>query len=269
VSINPKEVKRAIRDFDRAIQAIQVASVSIYQTRINEFIKLIKENNVLNLIINPYLKIDINFKEIETSHDGHWVDLKLPTDKELQIAYVLQVLEKSSNGEFALENYSFFIFRNSSFNVNIDRWNTQILEPIFNVLTDRLGDLIEDEVEGKQGVNPASLHIINYGSISANNGNVGIGQDIKQSVSIGEISHRIIEKAIKENVISEIQVDEVKNVTDEIETELQKEEPSKSNLTTLAQKLHEIGQRGLLSLATNTINDPRWGEAVAGFLLSV
>lgn len=269
MNFSQKDIKRAIRDFEKAIEALQNSGFKVYNTRVKELVNSITNNPVLKNIIGPYLEMEVDFARIENAPEGDWFDLQLPLDKDLQIAYVLQIMKRSADGEFNIENYALNIYVARNLNENIRLWNNEILFPCLDVLNDKLHDLIEDEVEGKEQVNAASLQIINYGSITAEKGNVAIGQGISQSISIGEISNEIIKKALDQGLITAEQTEKAKTVTDQIENELQQEEPSQGKLKQLASNLYSIGSKGLLSLTTNVITDPKWGEAVTAFLFTL
>lgn len=268
MEFSQKEIKRAIRDFEKTIHSLQYAGHKVYSTRVKELIGLIKQNKVINSIVGPYLFMDIDFESIENSSGG-WFELQLPEEKDLQIAYVLQVMKRASEGEFTIETYALNIFVAKKLNENIRLWNEQILFPCLDNLMDKLNDLIEDEVEGKDHIESGSLQVINYGSISADHGNVALGENITQILKVGELSDELVKKAIEQGVIDQSQVNEVKETTNEIQDELEKTNPSENNLQSLASSIYDIGSKGLLRLSTNVINNPKWGEAVTSFLLGL
>ncbi|CAM4400171.1 hypothetical protein BAMA_12545 [Bacillus manliponensis] len=263
------EIKRAIRDFEKTIYSLQSAGYEIYSARVKELINLVTQNKVLSYIINPYLLTNVDFDYIENVGVTGRFDLRLPEDKDLQIAYVFQLMKRATDENFSVEDYAFRIFASSRISDNISQWNYQILFPCLENLKDKLSDLIEDEVEGKDKVSAASLQIINYGSITAKNGNVALGQVITQTLSTGELSNDIIKKALEQGIISEEQVETVSTITDEIETELQQGEPSLGKLEQLAGHLYDIGSKGLLGLTTSIITDTKWIEAVNTFLFGL
>jgi len=269
VEFGQKEVKRSIRDFEKSIELLQSAGFKVYPTRVRELMELISQNKVLNFIIGPYLSMKVNFEDIENAPGGDWFDLQLPVDKDIQIAYALQIMKRSSEGEFTIEEYAFQIFIKKKLNDNIRLWNEQILFPCLDVLVDKLNDLVEDEVEGKDHVEAASLQVVNYGSISANHGNVALGKDISQTIEVGELSQELIKKALEKGFIDQSQTEEVKATTDKILSELQEVNPSQSKLQEFASYIYSMGSKGLLSLSTNVITNPKWGEAVTAFLFNL
>lgn len=211
--------------------------------------------------------MDINFEEIQKDQGG-WINLKLPEDENLQIGYVLQILKTSYEGEFKIDMYAHRIFRNKNLNYNISEWNSQILVPCLQILLDKLNDIIEDEVEGNEVVSSSSLKIINYGSISAEQGNVAIGNNINQDINIENISNQIIERALAEEVIEEDKVDKVQEASNELGEELKKEKPSKSKLQSIINLLYGIGKKALIAIVVDVMNNPKLTEEVANFLLN-
>lgn len=269
MKFSQKEIKRAIRDFEKTIDTLQSAGHKVYQSRAKDLIGLVLQNKVLNSIVGPYLIMDVDFKSIENSPHGDWYDLQLPNEKDLQIAYSLQIMKRSSEGEFSIDSYVFHIFAQKRINENIRLWNEQILFPALDDLITRLDDMIEDEVDGKEKVEADSLQIINYGSISADHGNVALGRDITQTLKIGALSDELIRKALDQGFIKQSQAKEVKATTDEIQSELERDNPSQNILQELASSIYDLGSKGLLSLSTNVITNPKWGEAVTAFLFGL
>ena len=259
-----KDVKRSIRNFKRKVDNLVNAGHHIYQTRVNELVNLINDDEVIRSIVGPYLEIDINFDEIENERAG-WFNLKLPEDETLQIAYVLQILNKSKEGEFQIDMYAHNIFRHQNLNHNISEWNNQILIPCLHILIDKLSDLIEDQVEGKEVVSSSSLKIVNYGNITAKQGNVGIGNNIEQSINLDNISEVIVNKAIEKEIIGEDKIEETKEVANELEIELKKDFPSQTVLKSIVESFYNIGKKALVSLIVNMISNPDFTLAVVNF----
>ncbi|MGR6008447.1 hypothetical protein ACT7CZ_06820 [Bacillus cereus] len=178
-----KTIKRSIRNLERLIAELKSAGIFVYQSRVREFITLIKTDEVLIHIVKPYLDMDIDVEEIENEQYG-WYNLKLPINKDYQISYVLKTMESSSAGQFAMDMYAHKIFRQKRIMDNIFEWNKQLLFPCLLILQDKLNDLVEDKVEGKEEIEAQSLQIINYGSITAKQGNIAMGKDISQTMTL-------------------------------------------------------------------------------------
>lgn len=264
-----KEVRRAIRDFNSKVEQLAAANHHVYGTRVREFIHEIENNQVLKTIINPYMEMEVNFNAIEGQHAGDWFNFNLPSDTDEQIAYVLQIMKRSSIGEFPIENYAFHIFRQKKLNDNISSWNSQILIPVLDKLHLKLEDLLEDEVEGKDQIPEAKLQIINNGTITAQQGNVAIGKEITQKINQDNISNEIVEKALQDQVISKEQAPQLKEITDKIENELNKENPSQVSLEKLISRLYDLGEKALIKITTDLVNFPIWTNAVNDFLLQL
>jgi hypothetical protein len=267
MDFSSKKVKRSIRKFQRKVTNLSNAGHQVYQTRINELVNLINGNEIINYIVGSYFEIEVDFDEIENNRGG-WINLNLPEEEDLQIAYVFQILKKSKEGEFRIADYAHHIFRNKNLNYNINEWNTQILIPCLQTVLDKLNDLIEDEVEGKDVVSSSQLSIINYGDISAEQGNIALGKEITQKVEIDNISDIIVERAVEKNVISEEEREKVRKVSKTVEEELKKDFPSKSKLKSFAENFFDIGKKALLGITLDVITDPNWIKAVNEFLMS-
>jgi hypothetical protein len=271
MNFTEKEVKRAIRTFDMAATDIVNAGYNTYKARIKRFVEIMENNNVINSIISPLLTIELNFEEIHHSHNGYWIsELRLPTDINQQLAYVLKIFVSVSQGELHLDDLTSKIYKRKSFEDNIQSWIYEVASPCLRELSYRLQDLVEDEVEGKEEVQSSALQIVNYGTITAEQGSaVAIGKDIQQTVTYKNIVNEIIEKVKAENIVPEAKLPEVEKVTKEIEEEINNANPSPTKLKQFANKLYEIGQTGLLKAASTIIADPRWGQAVADTLMTV
>ncbi|MED3396193.1 hypothetical protein [Bacillus wiedmannii] len=270
MKFSQKDINRSIRDFDTAIRNLRIAGFQVYQARTVELINLIKTNQILNVIVGPYLKMKVDYNEIFPNRNGFLLGFHLPTDEVIQTAYVLQVMDEGASGKEEVEDHAFSIYQKSSMDENLRLWNDEILFPCLTRIMQQLEDLIEDEVAGKSQVESSNLQIFNYGSITATNGNVAVGNDISQTISTNTgVSDEIIKMALKQNAIESEQVPVVKEITDEIQTELQNESPSQGKLKDLAGKLFDIGNKGLLNAANNVINDPQWSSAVTTYLMGL
>jgi hypothetical protein len=110
-NFNAKEVKRAIRTLDAAASDILTAGYSVYKARIVRFIAIINEDKVINSIVAPLLTISVDFDAIHFSRNGHWIsELKLPSNVDEQLAYVIQTFDKVAKGDIHLDSLSFRIY---------------------------------------------------------------------------------------------------------------------------------------------------------------
>ncbi|PLR69109.1 hypothetical protein [Bacillus sp. UMB0893] len=261
-----KDVKRSIRRFEDAAKDILASGYNTYKARIIRFTEITKNDQVINSIVGPLYDIKVNFDQIHyKSPGGEWVEeIRLPTDINIQLAYVVQIFDSVSLGKISLDSLTFDIYVNKNIWSNINSWLHEIVEPCLRELLYRLNDLIEDEVEGKEEITSSSLQIFNYGSITASQGsNIAMGKDIQQTVTYKNITNEIMERVRNEKTVSEDKLEEVEQITNEIQEEINKPDPSQSKLKQFAGKLYEIGQSGLLKVTNTVIQDPRWGQAVA------
>jgi hypothetical protein len=266
-----KEVKRSIRNFESAAQDVINSTYQTYKARIARFVEIAQKDRVINSIISPLLEMKIDFDKIHISRNGFWIDeLKLPTDLDVQIAYVLQMFNLVAKGEISLENITHSIYKHKRFEDNIVMWLRDVAHPCLRELSYRLNDLVEDEVTGKEAISTAALQIFNYGSITASQGSsVAIGKDIQQSISYKNVANEIMDIVRTERIVSEEKLPEVEEVANEIEEEINKSDPSPSKLKQLAGKLYNIGETALLKVVSTVVTDPRWGQAVAETLMNM
>ncbi|PEB10417.1 hypothetical protein [Bacillus thuringiensis] len=266
VVFNQQMVKKSIKNYDRAINSLLTAGYNLYQARVKELINLVKTDQILKEVIGPYLYMKVNFEKVE-NESGGWFYIEMPEEEDLQIAYVFQVMERAAKGEFSMDNYAFYIFKDTQINNNLYDWNHQILLPCLQILEEKLESLIEEEVENKDGIEAQALNIINnYG-----NGNFAVGSGNTQNLTITTqgVSDEIIKKALEQGTITQDQVKDVQSITGEIVEELGQDSPDGEKLQSFAAKFFDIGKAGLLKIANNSIGDQRWGEAVTTFLLDM
>jgi hypothetical protein len=266
-----KEVKRAIRTFDMAATDIANAGYTTYKARIKRFMELIEQDSVINSIVCPLFNISVDLEVIHHSFNGYWIgEVKLPTNINEQLAYVLKIFKSVSLAELSLEDLSHRIYKRKRFEDNIQAWINEIAFPLMKELSYRLQDLIEDEVEGKDEIQSSSLQIVNYGTITAEQGSaVAIGNDIQQNITYKNIAHDIMEKVRSAQVVPAEKISEVEQISKELEEEMGNATPSPTKLKGFAQKLYDIGQTGLLKVTSTVITDPRWGQAVADTLMNL
>ncbi|MBK5482972.1 hypothetical protein JFV29_14065 [Peribacillus sp. TH16] len=269
-NFNAPEVRRAIRTLDAAASDILTAGYSVYKARIVRFISIINEDKVINSIVAPLLAIPVDFEFIHFSRNGHWIsELKLPSNVDEQLAYVVQIFDQVVKGDINLDSLSHRIYKHKRFEDNIQQFLSEIARPCLRELIDRLHDLVEVEVKGKESIASAALQIFNYGSITAEQGSaVAIGKDIQQTVNYENITHKIMDLVREQQVVPEEKMAEVEQVMNEIQEEINKPEPSQSKLKDFAGKVYGLGETALLKVVSTVLTDPKWGQAVSETLLA-
>ncbi|NRD81169.1 hypothetical protein HPT25_28155 [Bacillus sp. BRMEA1] len=260
-----KVVKRSIRDFESAASDILNAGYNTYKARIKRFVSIINEDSVINSIVTPLMNLSVDFDQIHTSNNGFWVtELNLPTEIDGQIAYVLQIFSQVSKGELSLEGLSHRIYKHSQLDENIQQFVLEVASPCLRELLNRLNDLVEDVVDGKEEITGSTLQIFNYGHINASGGsNIAIGKEINQTSHYENIVNKIMDEVNKHQLIPEEKKAEVEKVANEVQEEISKPAPSPSKLKALANKLYGIGEAALLKVFSKVVTDPQWGQAAS------
>lgn len=266
-----REAKVAIRRLNTSINEVLSASYATYQSKINDFNEITNKNSIIKSIIKPFKEIEVDFEKIHYSRNGFWVDeVRLPTDVNSRIAYVIQMFEKASKGEIVLDRFAHSIYRHKRFEDNLREYMYDIARPQLLELTYLLEDLVEDEINGNEVIPEAAFQLINHGSIIAHQGsNLALGQDIQQTVSNNTFSKELIEKIEGAEDFTDPQKHELKELADEVQIEIGKAEPSQSKLKELAGKVYKVGENAALKIFTTVVSDPRWGQAAAETMLSI
>lgn len=187
-----KEVLRAYRDINACMNdLINNTGRTMFHVNIKRFILLIETNSVLKYLLDPFWNLDVS--TIEDDDDG-WIELEIPTQIDYQIAYLLKKYKELSkeDDEYCIHNFLYDVFRNKSGEVNTQYWNKSIVKPCFREIIFRLDDMIED-LPDKEEINKKYMSIITVGTINNTNGNVGIGENITQSLNSEDIFKEIIE----------------------------------------------------------------------------
>lgn len=265
MSFSGKEVRRAVRDFNNAANDLSNASFQDFQSRINRFVRMINDNSVINQIVKPLLELPLDLSQIEQTYPNGMLKLVLPENMEEQIAYVVQLLHRSYRKEDSLLNYAHSVFQDRRHNDVILKLNAQIIEPFLRELLNRLGDLVEDEVNGKEEIQPMNLQIFSIGNITAKSGSIAIGKDIKQI-------HR--EQVIKEDLIRAFleagftlkQIDKVRPAVDELEKEISKSEFDKSRFHNILSRFYRVGENAMVQIVGKFIEKPELLFALKEFI---
>ncbi|WP_339307668.1 hypothetical protein [Paenibacillus sp. FSL R5-0519] len=263
-----KEVKRAIRDFEVIATSLLNASSTHFSARVTQFIDFIERNLVINSVLGEYLNLPIKIEDIESDESG-WLQVSLPSEMDYQIAYILQTLVSFRRDENAVINYTFHLYKNKGIDYNIQLFNEDMLQPIVREIFNRLEDLVEDEVEGKDNIPSSSLSITHIGDIIAHTGsNIAVGKNITQNLKTGDIRTEIIDKLKEQGAIPEDKISEVEPIIAEIEEVLSDESnPNSGKLKDLVGKVYNLGKNAALTVFKDTIKDPRWSSAIADFFL--
>lgn len=260
MTFSSKEVKRAIRDLENAASDLLNASYATHKARVNRLIELLESNLVLIYIVKPLLEMPVDTNEIEQEND-----LYLPTNINEQIAYILQLLKRASNNQVDLDIFGMVVFGEHSASQGIFILNNEVIRPCLRELLLKLEDLIEDEVAGKEQINPNNLQIFNWGNISANGGNIAIGQDISQKIEVEHFPEKIVSAFLNAGFSLE-KIDAVRPAIEQLDTELKKKEVEVPVLKRILAKIYEIGEKSMIQIITNLITKPEIISAANEFV---
>lgn len=164
MKVNKKNIKRAVRDFEFIVLALNLAeNKGLYLSRLRSLIAMIKMDCVLSKILYPYLEVDLNKEEIEIGDWFHGMEIHLPTDVDLEIAYILQTAEKLSNDHQQTKHLISIVFSETKekplkMSV-IQNWHKQLLSPTLEQLSNKLNDVMEDQFDGKETVTLEAIQI--------------------------------------------------------------------------------------------------------------
>jgi hypothetical protein len=268
MKFDEKNIHRSIREFRDLAQNILNANNQLYQDRVEKFVTFIKEDDVIQVVIKPFLEFDINYDQYLTRDKGRWYQITLPKSKDKEIGFTLGLLFKSANGEFEMADWGNRMFNISgSVEEGIMDVNNQLLRPVFQELSNRLDDLIEDKVEGSEKVDAQNLTIVKVGNISATNSNIAVGNNNKQENQIGfkgEIVKKLLEKGIEYN-----QIELISSNLDNFIKEAEKENPDEGKLKKFFKPIFDVGKQVAANVITNVIQKPEVIAAISGYASSV
>lgn len=271
MKFSAKQVKRSVRSFEGAIQDVANSNSQTYKSRIRAIIEMTEQDKVIKTILEPVMNLEIDLDDIHYSRNNFQIDeIRIPTESNKQIAYILKVFKLESQNELSIEKMAAVMYNKRKLDVGLSIYLNDVAVPCLRELLYMLSDLIEDEVDGKEEVSAESLKIINYGTISANDGsNIAMGENITQSTSYENIAHAIMEKVKQDNIVDEENEEEVENLAIELQDEINKEKPSQTRLRQMAEEVENIGEQALLKVFSSVVKDPRWGQAITETLLNI
>jgi hypothetical protein len=202
MSYEKKHINRAITELSECIANILNTERDQYALRIRQLFLAIKNSEVLNFIITPYLDLQLDEENIGFIGTGHHMkcDFVIPENEDEEIALILEVLKNMMENESSIEGGPFSIYMKNSYDENLYLFNRNIVEPALNKLLRKLQYKLEDINEiSKEKIEAAEITIINIGKITADKSMIAIGKDIKQqNESIFEKIRSEINKKVNE-----------------------------------------------------------------------
>ena len=180
MSISSKQIQRAIRDFENIITDLTYSNYDNYQRIAKRLVVFLKTNEIINKIIQPLISMRVDTKNIIIDHRNGRGTIKLPSDINEHIAFVLQLFFQYSNkDDRGLANFAFQFFSSDRLNDSISEMNQTLVQPAMRELINRINDYVEDEISDKENIELSSIQVFNIGSIFNKDGNVALGQNIK------------------------------------------------------------------------------------------
>jgi len=183
MKFNKKQVIRAIEELTDCLNNIINSARDQYSIRIRQLFTVVKNNNVLDYLFQPYLDLKLDEEKTGFINIGHSIkcDFIIPENEDEEISLILKVLYNMGEHEEQIDNATFSIFMKNSYDENLLLFNTNIIEPALKKLIRKIryklediNDLQKEEVEGQD------ITIINIENIYAKNSQVAVGKNITQ-----------------------------------------------------------------------------------------
>jgi hypothetical protein len=176
-----RQVSRAVEELAECLRNVLKASRDQYPNRIRQLFTAIKKNEVLDIIITPYIEMNIDYEKIgflETKHSLK-MEMVLPENEDEEIALILNILIVFAENESTIDQHTFRLSMINNFEESLFNFNETIVEPAFKKLQRKLKYKLED-MGAKPGneVNTGDIMIINIKEIKASKSMVAIGKNI-------------------------------------------------------------------------------------------
>jgi hypothetical protein len=178
-----RHINRAIGELSECLSNILNAERDQYALRIRQLFLTIKNNEILDFIIKPYLDLQLDEEKVGFIGTGHSMkcDFVIPENEDEEIALILEVLKFMAENESAVEGGPFSIYMKNSYDENLYLFNQNIVEPAFKKLQRKLQYKIDDiSIVQENTIDAGDITIINIGKIDADHSMVAIGKNIKQ-----------------------------------------------------------------------------------------
>jgi len=212
-----KQVNRAIEELKECHNNILNTCREQYPHRIKQLIATIKNNEILNFIISPYIDMEfsdtnIGFREVEHSQK---LNMIIPENEDEEIALMLKYLILFSKNESIIDDHTSMLSMISNHNESLSYFNKNYIEPAFRKLLRKLQYKIEDiGAMSSNEIDAGDITIINIEKLSANNAMIAIGKNITQQ---NENIFKKIKNEIQNNVKNENDKAELLSCVSEME----------------------------------------------------
>ena len=212
-----KQVNRAVEELKECLNNILNASCDQYPYRIKQLIATIKNNEILDFIIKPYIEMKLdeeNIGFIETNHSLK-MSMIIPENEDEEIALMLNILIVFAENENIIDEHTFRLSMINNFDESLYYFNKNYVEPAFKKLHRKLQYKLEDiGAMSSNEINAGDITIINIDRFNANNSMVAMGKNITQR---NENIFKKIKNEIQNNVKNENDKAELLSYVSEME----------------------------------------------------
>lgn len=266
-----KNVNHAIKMLKYAIDNVINSDPFFISENIATVYNMIHDDLIISEILKDYLN---SGKTLEDFHEylgvTRQLDLKLPTNVDSRIIYLLLLIEKITKDDLNYLSYVNQVYGRTSYE---EKFRSDILRSTFRYMVEIIDNHFEAEKENKNEIKKENLSItINH------NGGVSKGNVYNFQSTIENITTNQSESLVME-VIDQIKSDEIdlngkeeevnqliKALVAELNSPDEKNKPNKIN--NIATSLMKFGNQVLLQSVSKVIVDERWileaGKAIMG-----
>jgi hypothetical protein len=201
-------INRAFEELVENLNNVLNARRGQYPQRIKQLLAVIKNNEILKLIIEPYINMKLDHEIIgfmETEHDFYF-DFIIPENEDEEIALILNTITAFADNEDNIDHYTVSVTMINNFEDSLLCFNKDCIEPAFKKLLRKLQYKLEDigAIQDDE-VKAGDITIIKIGELHAKNSMVAVGKDIIQR------SENVFEK-IRNEIINNVENDDDKKV---------------------------------------------------------
>ena len=203
-----KNINRAVYELKECLANILNADRNQYDLRIRQLLLTIKNNEIMNTIIMPYLDLNLDMDKFGLIDTGYsQCDFNIPENEDEEISLILQTLKSMTEIEGSIDGWTWSIYNQNSFDENLFLFNKKIIEPAFNKLLRKLQYKLEDiSAINEEKIEAGDITIINIKEFKANHSMIAMGKNIKQQSEniFDEIRNEISSKVENENDKNEL-----------------------------------------------------------------
>lgn len=266
-----KNVNHAIKMLKYAIDNVINSDPFFISENIATVYNMIHDDLIISEILKDYLN---SGKTLEDFHEYSGItrqlDLKLPTNVDSRIIYLLLLIEKITKDDLNYVSYVNQVYGGTSYE---EKFRSDILQSTFRYMVEIIDNHFEAEKENKNEIKKENLSITINHNGGVSKGNVYNFQSTIENITTNQSDSLVME------VIDQIKSDEIdlngkeeevnqliKALVAELNSPDEKNKPKKIN--NIATSLMKFGNQVLLQSVSKVIVDERWileaGKAIMG-----